>query len=132
MTDPRYPELYERDEARRNRQGVLGLVVGIVTALILPIRYTGKLLLVRELQKYGVDTAAIPEACLRELADETVSFCKAAAMWRRRGNWRSMIVEDIETTAIGVSMRLCGEIDDCLYDGILRKHRVLPTATEDS
>jgi hypothetical protein len=51
MTDPRYPELYERDEARKTKSGAMQYVLAGISGVVLPIRYSGKLYLVRELQK---------------------------------------------------------------------------------
>jgi hypothetical protein len=51
MTDPRYPELYERDEARKTKSGAMQYFLAGMLGAVLPIRYSGKLYLVRELQK---------------------------------------------------------------------------------
>jgi hypothetical protein len=131
MSDPRYPELYKRDEARKSKSGPVQRVLTVIVGAVLPVRYTGKLYLVRELQKFGVDTARIPEACLRELTDEVVSLCKLESKIRRR-SWRGVITDRIEGTAFLIARCLAGDKEylseaDWFTD-ILRKYRLLPDA----
>jgi hypothetical protein len=108
MSDPRYPELYERDEARRTKSGPLGYLLAVITGIVVPVQYSGKLYLVRELQKYGANTSTIPEVCLRELTDEAIRQCKDQAKFEGR-NWRTNFTLYIEQIAFLIACRLSGD-----------------------
>jgi hypothetical protein len=134
MTDPRYPKLYERDEARKVKIGAMLYVLTRILGAVLPIRYSGKLYLVRELQKGGANTSIIPESCLRELTDEAIRQCKEQSRFEGR-SWRASITHHIEQIAFLITCRLAG--DDLYMSAmswpdpfvdILRKHGLLPDA----
>jgi hypothetical protein len=108
MSDPRYPQLYERDERRRSRASAFGVIVTALVGAVLPIRYTGKLYLVRELQKEGVQTHNLSESCLQELTNEIIRQCKEQAEFEHR-NWRSVITQHIEQVAFLIACRLQGD-----------------------
>jgi len=87
MSDPRYHNLYERDERRRNESGIIRFLLAAISGILLPVHYSGKLYLVRELQKCGVDTSTLPEACLRDLTDQIIYQCKEQGRFEGH-NWR--------------------------------------------
>lgn len=134
MSDPRYPELYEKDEVRKSKSGVIQYVFTVILGKALPIRYSGKLYLVRELQKCGMNTSIIPEACLRELTVEAIRQCKEQSRFESR-RWQGAITQYIEQIAFLITCRLGG--DDVYMSAmswpsqfvdILRKHGVIPDA----
>jgi hypothetical protein len=108
MIDPRYPQLHERDEVRKAKSGVAGRVLAGLAGALMPVRYTGKLYLIRELQKEGVDTSIIPESCLQELTDEAIRRCKDQSSFEGR-NWRSAITQHLEQIAFLIACRLQGD-----------------------
>jgi hypothetical protein len=134
MSDPRYPELYERDEARRSRSGAIRSLLTAILGAVTPLRYSSKLYLVRELQKCGMNTSIIPEACLRDLTDEAIRQCKEQSRFEGH-SWRGTITRHIEQVAFLITCRLNG---DNIYLSamtwpvpfvdILRKHGLLPEA----
>ncbi len=134
MSDPRYPELYERDEARKSKSGAIQYLIAAILGAVLPVRHTGKLYLVRELQKCGMNTAIIPAACLRDLTDEAIRQCKEQSSFEGR-SWRSTITPHVEQIAFLIACRLGGDNiymsamrwPDPFVD-ILRKHGLLPEA----
>lgn len=105
MSDPRYPELYERDEIRRRNSGVIQQLFAAALGALVPVSYSAKLYLVRELQKSGVNTATIPEACLRELTTAAVRQCKEQSRFEGR-SWRRSITQHIEQIAFLIACRL--------------------------
>jgi hypothetical protein len=128
MSDPRYPELYKRDESRKNKSGVLQYLLAAMLGAVLPVRYSSKLYLVRELQKCGVNTAIIPEACLCDLTDEAIRKCKEQSAFEGH-RWRHAITQHISQIAFLIACRLQG--DDIYMSAvgwpvpfvdILRKH----------
>ena len=132
MSDPRYRELYERDEKRRNSAGAINGIFAAIVGLLMPVRYSGKLYLVRELQRQGVDTSRFTEACLQQLTDEIILGCKVQAEFERY-DWRAAIPTNTEQVAVLISSRVCG---DTLYmsavkwpipyELILDRHGLLP------
>jgi hypothetical protein len=106
--DQRYPELHRRDEARRNSAGTAGTLLAAAFGLLMPVRYTGKLYLVRELQGCGVDTSRLSETCLRELTDEAIRQCKEQCRFEGR-SWRGAITQHIEQVAFLIGCRLSGD-----------------------
>jgi hypothetical protein len=132
MSDSRYPKLYERDEVRKSKSGAIQYLLAAIFRAVLPVRYSGKLYLVRELQKCGMNTSIIPEACLRDLTDQAIRQCKEQSSFEGRG-WRSTITQHIEQIAFLIACRLGGDNiymsamrwPDPFVD-ILRKHGLLP------
>jgi hypothetical protein len=114
------------------KSGPLGYLLAVITGIVLPVQYSGKLHLVRELQKCKVDTSTIPEACLRELTDEAIRQCKDQAKFEGR-NWRTNFTLHIEQIAFLIACRLSG---DAIYlsamtwpvpfGNILRKYELVP------
>jgi hypothetical protein len=107
MSDPRYPELYERDDARKSKSALQYLLAAILGAVI-PVRYSSKLYLVRELQKFGTNTSIIPEACLRDLTEEAIRQCKEQSRFEGP-SWRGTITQHIEQIAFLITCRLDGD-----------------------
>jgi hypothetical protein len=134
MIDPRYPELYERDEVRKSKRGIIEYWLDTMLGTVLPVRHTGKLYLMRELQKCSINTSIIPEACLQDLTDEAIRQCKDQSRFEGRW-WRSTITQHIEEIAFLIACRLDGDNiymaamrrPDPFVD-ILRKHSLLPDA----
>jgi hypothetical protein len=101
---------------------------------VLPVRHTGKLYLVRELQKCGVDTSIIPAACLQDLTDAAIRQCKEQSEFEGY-KWRAAIIQYIEQVAFLIACRLGG---DNIYMSamawpapfvdILHKHSILNDA----
>jgi hypothetical protein len=114
MSDPRYPELYKRDEVRKRKSGAIQYFLTLIMGAVLPVRYSGKLYIVRELQKCGMNTSIIPEACLQDLTDEAIRNCKEQSRFEGR-SWRATITQHIEQIAILITCRLGG--DKRLYVG---------------
>jgi hypothetical protein len=108
MSDPRYPELYERDEVRKSKSGAIQYLFSAMLGAVLPVRYSGKLYLVRELQKYRTNTSTIPEACLRDLTDEAIRQCKEQSGFEDR-SWRGTITQHIDQIAFLITCRLSGD-----------------------
>jgi hypothetical protein len=99
---------------------------------VLPVRFSGKLYLVREFQKCGMNNAVIPEACLRDLTNEAIRQCKEQSRFEGH-SWRGNITQHISQIAFLIACRLQG--DDIYMSAmswpapfvdILRKHGLLP------
>ncbi|HXV00797.1 MAG TPA: hypothetical protein VG166_09880 [Caulobacteraceae bacterium] len=111
MGDARYQRFYERDEARRATMAPAQAVLGAFLGLMMPVSYSGKLYLVRELQRFGVDTSAFPEQCLRRLTETVVAQCKFMSKIRRRP-WRAELTSSFEGTALLIAYHLSGDRKD--------------------
>ena len=108
MGGSRYEGFYERDKARRRRMGFAQTVLAAILGLVMPVSYSGKLYLVRELQKCGVDTSPFPEQCLQRLTASIVSLCKWTS--KIRGvPWRAELTGHIEGTALLIANHLDGD-----------------------
>lgn len=121
----RYDRFYERDEAGRRSGGPARAVLATILGIVMPIGYSGKLYLVRELQRFGVDTSPFPEPCLQRLADSIISTCKFISKLRGRA-WRSEITGAIEGAALLIANHISGDdpslpLPECYLD-ILRDH----------
>lgn len=74
----------------------------VLLGMILPARTTGRLYLVRALQKRGVDRNALPKPCLQALADKAIEQAKGVATLTRQ-YWRARLPGDLDALAWSVA-----------------------------
>jgi hypothetical protein len=109
-------------------------IFGALVALIVPLRWTGRLYLVQQLQENGIDTARLPKACLQELADDVIVRAREdARIWH--ANVRAQVVQFTEGWAILIAQVLKGtasggDTNDRIRF-ILGKHGVLPSKDDE-
>jgi hypothetical protein len=114
----------------------VGTLLAAAFGFLVPVRYTGKLYLVRELQGCGVDTSRLSETCLRELTDEAIRQCKEQCNFEGR-SWRGAITQHIEQVAFLIGCRLSGDNAylsaltwPTPFTEILSRHGLLPDAAK--
>jgi hypothetical protein len=100
---------------------------GAVVGVLLPISFTGRLLLEHELHQNGVEPGTLPKACLQEFTDQLVADAKMRVRFTNE-HWKSQAVETIERWAWFIAAVLQGRISPEDVDHsiflILRKHGV--------
>ena len=85
-------------------------VIKVIAGLVLPIRLTGRLYLANRLAWYGVPKEYVPNACLQELADDTIAESKNIAALMREP-WRSRVTEHLDGKAVHIATILKGTYD---------------------
>jgi hypothetical protein len=97
-----------------------------IFGFLMPIRYTGRLLLQHELQQNGIDVRMIPQACLQEFVDEDIAHAKSEAKigWARQQHWKAQTVDFIEGRAILIAQVIQGVYANEHIAAVLQKHGV--------
>jgi hypothetical protein len=80
---------------------------------LLPIRFTSRIYLAKQLRKQGIDTAKIPDACMQEMADIAVSLNKFEAGMTNAAS-RTLVPKSLESQAAVIADIL----DNTPMDGV--------------
>lgn len=114
---------------------IIGFIPSLILGFLIPLRITSKTLLRRELNLRGVSWRALPDACLAELASDTLD--RVRYLNRTTGcSLRTMLVEQTERNAdrlvelLGlrpIEPGCFGNSDMVHVQGVMRKHGLRPT-----
>lgn len=113
---------------------IIGFIPSLILGFLIPLRVTSKTLLRRELNLRGVSWRSIPDACLAELAADTLD--RVRYLNKTTGySLRTMLVEQTERNAdrlvelLGlkpVEPGCFGNNDMVHVQGVMRKHGLRP------
>ena len=89
---------------------LLAVPLGLFFALVLPVRFAGRLYLTQALKRLRIDTDAIPNDCMQELANIAVQQIKVTCRVDRKTT-RFHLSPEMQTHARIIAEVLRGRID---------------------
>jgi hypothetical protein len=79
-----------------------GCMVVPLIGFLLPIRFTGRHYLAKQLRMQGVDTRKIPDACMQEMADIAISQHRIVGEMTNK-EWRTQVPQALEHQAVVIA-----------------------------